>query len=86
MGVVVVVVVVFFICSSNMRMRGDRVGNQYSQRTGRFEIFVFVVCRFSRAIEFVIDLGALGKIGKTLAESRADARLGLGSNTDVLFQ
>jgi len=81
-----VVVVVLFICSSNMRMRGDRIANQYSQHTGRFDIFVFVVCRFSRAIEFIIDLCALGKIGKTLAESRADAWLGLGRNTDMLFQ
>ena len=50
-------------------------------------MFVFgVAYRFSRAVEFVIDLGALRKICKTLAQRRADTWLGLGRNTDILFQ
>jgi len=81
----VVVIVVFFVCRP-MGMRGDHVVIQNVQRTGRFDIFIFVICRFSRAVEFIVDLGAVGKIGKSLAQRRADAWLGLGRDTDILFQ
>jgi hypothetical protein len=43
-------------------------------------------CGLSRAVEFIVVLGALGKIGVALAQSGAYAWLGLGRYADILFQ
>ena len=45
-------------------MRGERDAIESGQHTG---IFDKVVCRFSRAVEFVIELGAFGEISVALA-------------------
>ena len=77
-----VVVIVFLVCS--WVEKWARVGNQGSQHTGEF--VVVVTCRLSRAVEFIVSLGALRKIGEALTQSRAYARLRLDRNTDILFQ
>lgn len=41
--------------------------NGNSQHTGRFNIFIFVAGGLSRAVELIIDLGALGEITVALA-------------------
>jgi len=49
---------------TNHRMRGGRDANENSQLTGTFVIFI--ARGFSRAVEFVVNLGALGKISMAL--------------------
>jgi hypothetical protein len=63
-------------------MRSERNTNKDSQHTEEFTI----TGRFSWAVEFIIDLGALGKISVALAQSRAHTLLRISRYTDVLFQ
>lgn len=62
-------------------MRGEKSANENSQHTGKV-----VACRLSWAVELVIDLGALRKIGVALAQSRAHAWLRFSCHADILLQ
>jgi hypothetical protein len=67
---------------SDHAMRGGRNEYRSGQHTAGFRVF----SRLSRAVEFIIDLGTLGKISVALTQSRTHAWLRLSRYSDVLFQ
>jgi len=48
------------------------------------QVIVFIICRFSQAVKFTVNLSALRKLSKTLAQHRANIQLRLSCGTDIL--